>query len=103
MDEIRFSTAAGRHGVSKASVLHVMGTSEPEEHRTKSGSTGYFYRGRDAGGRELEVIAIDVTKGGKSAWLVIHAMPTSLNKGKTRKKVLRRRKRREKGGGDSEG
>jgi hypothetical protein len=103
VDEIRFSTAAGRHGVSKASVLHVMGTSEPEEHRTKSGSTGYFYRGRDAGGRELEVIAIDVTKGGKPAWLVIHAMPTSLNKGKTRKRVLRRRKRREKGGGDSEG
>lgn len=89
--------------MSKASVLHAMGTSVPEAHRTKNGSTGYFYRGRDAGGRELEVIPVDVTKDGKPAWLVIHAMPTSLNKGKTRKKVLRRTKRKEKGGGDSEG
>jgi hypothetical protein len=67
VDEIRFSTAARRHRVSKASVLHVMGTSEPEEHPAKSGSTGYLYRGRDAGGRELEVIAVDVTKDGKPA------------------------------------
>ena len=60
---------------------------------------GYFYRGRDVGGHELEVIAVDVVKDGKPAWLVIHAMPTSLNKGKTRKKVLRRRKRKGKEGG----
>jgi hypothetical protein len=53
MDEIRFSVAARRHGVSRASVLYVMGSTEPEEHPTKGGSTGYFYRGRDAGGREI--------------------------------------------------
>jgi hypothetical protein len=103
VDEIRLSTAARKHRVSKASVLHVMATSEPEEHPTKNGSIGYLYRGRDAGGRELEVIAVDVTKDGKPAWLVIHAMPTSLNKGKTRKKALRRKKRSGKGGGSSEG
>lgn len=104
MDEIRFSTAARKHGVSKASALHVMGTTEPEEHPTKGGSTGYLYRGRDAGGREIEVVAVDVTKEGEPAWLVIHAMPTSLNKGKTRKKALRRKKRQGKGRtGGSEG
>ena len=48
----------------KASALHVMGTAEPEEHPTKGGSTGYLYRGRDAGGREIEVIAVDVTEDG---------------------------------------
>jgi len=41
-----------------------MGTAEPEEHPTKGGSTGYLYRGRDAGGREIEVIAVDVTEDG---------------------------------------
>jgi hypothetical protein len=49
------------------------------------------------------VIAVDVTKDGEPAWLVTHAMPTSLNKGKTRKKVLRRKKRKGKGRGGSEG
>lgn len=97
MDGIRFSGAARRHGVSRASVLYVMGSTEPEEHPTKGGSTGYFYRGRDASGREIEVIAVDVTKDGEPAWLITHAMPTSLNKGKTRKKVLRRKKRKGKG------
>ena len=74
-----------------------MGSTEPEEHPTKGGSTGYFYRGRDADGREIEVIAVDVTKDGEPAWLITHAMPTSLNKGKTRKKMLRRKKRKGKG------
>jgi hypothetical protein len=103
MDEIRFSTAARKHHVSKASVLHVLGTTEPVEHPTKGGSTGYFYRGRDAVGREIEVIAVDVTMDGEPAWLIIHAMPTSLNKGKTRKKVLKRKKIKGKGRGGSEG
>jgi hypothetical protein len=103
VDDIRFSTAARKHGVSKASALHVMGTTEPEEHPTKGGSTGYLYRGRDAGGREIEVIAVDVTEDGEPAWLIIHSMPTSLNKGRTRQKALRRKKRRGKGRGGSEG
>lgn len=97
MEEIRFSAAARRHGVSQASVLYVMGSTEPEEHPTKGGSTGYFYRGRDDGGREIEVIAVDVTKDGEPAWLITHAMPTSLNKGKTRKKMIKRKKRKGKG------
>lgn len=99
MDEIRFSAAAHKHDVSEDSVLYVMGTTEPEEHPTTGGSTGYFYRGRDAGGREIEVIVVDITKDGQPAWLVTHAMPTNLNKGKTRKKMVRREKRRGKGKG----
>jgi hypothetical protein len=97
VDEIRFSTAARKHGVSKASALYVMNTTEPEEHPTTGGSTGYFYRGRDVDGREIEVIVVDVTKDGRPAWLITHAMPTSLNKGKTRKKMLKREKRKGKG------
>jgi hypothetical protein len=67
VNEIRFSTAARKHRVSKASVLYVMSATEPEEHPAKGGSTGYFYRGRDAGDREIEVIAVDVTKDGEPA------------------------------------
>jgi hypothetical protein len=99
VDDIRFSATARKHGVSKTSVLYVMNTTEPEEQPTAGGSTGYFYRGRDAGGREIEVIVVDVTKDGQPAWLITHAMPTSLNKGKTRKKMLRRGKRKGKGKG----
>lgn len=97
MDEIKFSAAACKHGVSRDSVLYVMGSTEPEEHPAKGGSTGYFYRGRDAGGREIEVIVVDVTEGDEPAWLITHAMPTSLNKGKTRRKLQQRKKRKGKG------
>jgi hypothetical protein len=89
VDEIRFSTAARQHGVSDESVLYVAGSCEPEEVQTDRGP-GYFYKGRDAGGQELEVIIVDVTKDGVPAWLVTHAMPTSLNKGKTAGELRRR-------------
>jgi hypothetical protein len=40
------------------------------------------------------VIIVDVTQGGRPEWLVTHAMPTSANKGKTRKKMLKGKGRR---------
>ncbi len=75
--------------MSDESVLYVAGSCEPEEIQTDRGP-GYFYLGRDEGGQELEVIIVDVTENGVDSWLVIHAMPTSLNKGKTAKKLRKR-------------
>jgi hypothetical protein len=90
VEEIRFSTDALKHGVSKASVLYVAGSNEPTLVRTSRGGEGWFYLGRDAGGQELEVIIVDITKDGNAAWLVTHAMPTSFNKGKTANKMRER-------------
>jgi hypothetical protein len=67
-----------------------MATAEPTECATRNGGPDWYYRGRDDGGQELEVIAVDTTSG----VLVIHAMPTTLNKGKTSKKMKKRNKRK---------
>ncbi len=56
-----------------------MATTEPRPARTRHGTMGWRYVGRDDGGRELEVIAVDKVSetGGEPFVLVIHAMPTS--------------------------
>jgi hypothetical protein len=91
--EIRFRRGARRHGVSRTSVRYVMATTTgPERHTTRHGTPGWLYTGRDEGGREVEVIAVEVRGTAERApqLLVIHAMPTSLNKGRTRKRRGRR-------------
>ena len=51
---------------------------------TAQGSRAWIYTGRDERGRELEVIAVEIeqAEGRDPFLLVVHVMPTSLQKGK---------------------
>jgi hypothetical protein len=81
--EIRFTQAARRHRIGRASVRHVMATVAPVGTITAQGSPAWVYTGRDERGRELEVIAVEIrqAEGRDPFLLVIHVMPTSLRKG----------------------
>ena len=83
MLEIRFTQAARRHRIGRASVRHVMATVAPIGITTAQGSPAWIYTGRDERGRELEVIAVEIeqAEGRDPFLLVIHVMPTSLRKG----------------------
>lgn len=83
MLEIRFTQAARKHRVGRASVRHVMATVIPVGIVTAQGNPAWNYTGRDERGRELEVIAVEVGQEAEQDpfLLVIHAMPTSLRKG----------------------
>jgi hypothetical protein len=59
-----------------------MATCEPRGLTTNYGKPGWLYRGRDDTGRELEVIAVDVTERGREYVLVIHVMPAKGTRGK---------------------
>lgn len=78
--EIRFTQAARKHRIGRASVRHVMATTTPAGVITEQGNPGWRYTGPDERGRELEIIAVEITaQQGKEAFLlVIHVMPTSL-------------------------
>jgi hypothetical protein len=80
--QIRFTDAAAKHRVSKIAARYVMAKTTPRGIKTKRGEEAWLYVGRDEGGRELEVIAIEVedrTSLGPCL-LVIHAMPTHSQK-----------------------
>ena len=83
MLEIRFTQAARRHRIGRASVRHVMATVAPIGSITEEGSPAWIYTGRDERSRELEVIAVEIeqAEGRDPFLLVIHVMPTSLRKG----------------------
>ena len=83
MLEIRFTQAARKHRIGRASVRHVMGTVIPAGTVTAQGNQAWLYIGTDERGRELEVIAVEIgqQRGQTPYLLVIHAMPTSLRKG----------------------
>jgi hypothetical protein len=83
MLEIRFTQAARKHPVGRASVRHVMSTVIPAGMVTTQGNQAWIYIGADERGRELEVIAVEIEprQGQPPYLLVIHAMPTSLRKG----------------------
>jgi hypothetical protein len=83
MLEIRFTQAARKHRVGRASVRHVMSTVSPAGMATTQGNQAWIYIGADERGRELEVIAVEIgPRQGQRPYLpVIHAMPTSLRKG----------------------
>jgi hypothetical protein len=84
MLEIRFTQAARKHRIGGASVRHVMSTVIPAGTVTTQGNQAWVYLGADERGRELEVIAVEIgpQQGQRPYLLVIHAMPTSLRKGK---------------------
>ena len=83
MLEIRFTQAARKHRIGRASVRHVMATVIPAGMVTAQGNPAWIYTGRDERGRELEVIAVEIgqEEGQGPYLLVIHAMPTSLREG----------------------
>jgi hypothetical protein len=83
MLEIRFTQAARKHRVGRASVRHVMSTVIPAGTVTAQGNQAWLYIGADERGRELEVIAVEIgpQQDERPYLLVIHAMPTSLRKG----------------------
>ena len=82
MLEIRFTQAARRHRIGRASVRHVMATVAPIGTITAQGSPAWICTGRDERGRELDVIAVEIgqAEGRDPFLLVTHVMPTSLRK-----------------------
>jgi len=77
MMEIKFTRAARRHRIGRASVRWVMAQSTPTAMQTKGGTMAWRWIGPDERGRELDVIAVE-TQGPKDpapVLLVIHAMP----------------------------
>lgn len=58
---------------------HVMTRTTPTGTTTSQGNPGWRYVGLDERGRDLEIIAVEVTGNtGQDLLLVIHAMPTRL-------------------------
>jgi len=83
MLEIRFTQAARKHRIGRASVRYVMSTVIPPGTVTTQGNQAWTYIGADERGRELEVIAVEIGQqpGQRPYLLVIHVMPTGLRKG----------------------
>jgi hypothetical protein len=81
--EIRFTQAARKHRIGRASARHVMASTAPTPVTTSRGTDAWLYVGPDERGRQLEVIAIEVgpTEGASPYLLVIHVMPTQLRGG----------------------
>lgn len=80
--EIRFTQAARKHRVGRASVRYVMANAAPSATTTDQGNDAWQYIGPDERGRELEVIAVELMspQDCQSYLLVIHVMPTSLRR-----------------------
>ena len=76
--QIRFTAAALRHGVSREDARYVIANATARDTTTKHGDAAWLYIGRDAQGRELEVIAVEIVNWHKHDpyLLVIHSMPT---------------------------
>ena len=76
--EIRFTRPARKHRIGRASARHVLATTDPTPVTTSSGADAWLYVGPDERGRELEIVALEVTNAGQPFLLVIHVMPTQL-------------------------
>ena len=74
--EIRFTQAARRHRIGRASARYVMARAIPAGTRTEQGNRGWRYVGLDDRGRELEIVAVEVEGDQGAFLLVIHVMPT---------------------------
>lgn len=76
--EIRFTKAARRHRIGRASVRWVMAEHRPTTTTTRHGEVAWRWIGADERGRELDVIAVEALgeQDLEPVLLVIHAMPT---------------------------
>lgn len=72
--QVRFTRAARRHRIGRASALHVMNTAEPTPILANNGDEALLFTGPDERGRELVIVAVPkpdrVT--GEPILLVIH-------------------------------
>lgn len=81
---IRFTTSAGKHLVSKESVLAAMESQgDPLVVTAENGDVQLWWFGDD-GTQEIEIIAVEIPAG----LLVIHAMPLNYRK-PTRRRGMR--------------
>jgi hypothetical protein len=79
--DVRFTQAARRHRIGRASARHVIASTIPTAATTEHGDAAWLYVGRDERGRELEIIAIEIEPVDATGYLlVIHVMPTSLRR-----------------------
>ncbi len=80
--QIRFNQAARKHRVGRTSARHVLASVVPTRIVTDQGSPGWLYVGVDEGGRELEIVAVEVPdQAGHDAFLLVfHIMPTQLRR-----------------------
>ncbi len=77
--EIRFTQSAREHRIGRASVRHVMASTEPTPVSTTRGTDAWLYVGSDERGRDLEIIAVEVQPADQAPYLlVIHVLPTQL-------------------------
>ena len=76
--DIKFTQAARRHRIGRASVRWVMAQHNPTETTTNDGGEAWRWVGPDERGRELEVIAVEVQgeQDAEPVLLVIHVMPS---------------------------
>jgi hypothetical protein len=76
---VRFTRAARRHRIGRASALHVMTRLAPSRTTTVGGASAWLWVGEDERGRELEIIGVTVQPADEESFLlVIHVMPTHL-------------------------
>lgn len=80
--ELRFTQAARRHRIGRASVRWMLAHTVPTETTTKGGSPAWRWVGPDERDRHLDVIAVEVQgdRDPEPVLLVIHVMPTHFNK-----------------------
>jgi len=80
--EIRFTKAARKHRVGRASVRNAMASTAPTRTITDWGNIAWLFVGLDERNRELEIIAVEVEREEEheAFLLVIHVMPTNLKK-----------------------
>ena len=79
--EIRFAKQARRHKIGRAHALYIM-RGEPVEATRPTGEVELSWVGPDGTGRELRVIGVVTThtRTGRQMVLVIHVMPTALER-----------------------
>lgn len=76
---VRWTRGARKHRIGRASAWHVIGNVRPTRTTTIGGADAWLWIGADERGRELEIIAVDLTPAeGEPYLLVIHVMPTQL-------------------------
>ena len=78
--QIRFTQAARKHRIGRASARQVMAHVTPTKMITERGNAGWLYVGQDERDRELEIVAVELQgdEEREAVLLVLHVMPTHL-------------------------
>ena len=78
--QIRFTQAARKHRIGRASARQVMAHVTPTKMITERGNAGWLCVGQDERDRELEIVAVELQgdEEREAVLLVLHVMPTHL-------------------------